>query len=132
MVLRSNTTLRLALAGWTLFVWGTRISNILSDGGGLGALFVAVALTALGVGVFVGTVSKSLPWAPAVLAGATVVVWLARVPSILLGGHSVAFVVVHLVLAAVSFGLAFVVALRAVSPRPRSRVSRRRPPSVPA
>jgi hypothetical protein len=97
-----------AFAAWTVFVWGTRIRNILSDDGGAPALAVAVGLTLLGLLVAAHAATGRLPWAVPVAAGATVVVWAVRAPQILLNDHSVAFVVVHLVLAAISVGLAVV------------------------
>jgi len=106
-----------ALALWTLFVWGTRIVNILTDGGSAGALVVAVVLTALGLAAAASLAGRRLPWALPALAVATLVVWAVRVPLVLSHDHEAAFVVVHLVLAVVSVGLA-VGALRR-SPVPR-------------
>ena len=108
-----------ALALWTLLVWGTRISNILSDDGGTGALAVAVGLTALGVAALAALVGVRLPWAVPALAIATLVVWAVRVPLLLGNGHGAAFVVVHVVLAGGSSALA-VGALR-TSPRRLTR-----------
>jgi cytochrome bd-type quinol oxidase subunit 1 len=106
-----------ALVLWTLFVWGTRIVNILTDGGGIGALLVAAGLTALAVaaGVSLARVRR-LPWAVPALAAATIAVWAVRVPLLLAHDHEAAFVVVHLVLAGVSVALA-VGALRAAPVR---------------
>jgi hypothetical protein len=106
-----------ALALWTLFVWGTRIVNILTDGGSAGALAVAVLLTALGLATAASLAGLRLPWALPALAVATIVVWAVRVPLVLASDHEAAFVVVHLVLAGVSVALA-ALALRA-SPRRR-------------
>lgn len=107
-----------ALVLWTLFVWGTRIVNILTDGGGAGALVVAAALTALAVVAAVSLARvRRLPWAVPALAAATIAVWAVRVPLLMAHDHEAAFVIVHLVLAAVSVALA-VVALRA-TPLPR-------------
>jgi cytochrome bd-type quinol oxidase subunit 1 len=108
---------------WTLFVWGTRIVNILTDGGGAGALVVATALTALAVaaGLSLARVCR-LPWAVPALAAATVAVWAVRVPLLLGHDHEAAFVVVHLVLAGVSVALA-VLSLRATPPRRRSQAT---------
>jgi hypothetical protein len=102
-----------------LLVWGTRISNILSDDGGTGALAVAGGLTALGVAAVASLTGVRLPWAVPALAIATLVVWAVRVPLLLGNGHGAAFVVVHVVLAAVSAALA-VGALR-TSPRRLAR-----------
>ena len=95
-----------ALVLWTLFVWGTRIANILTDGGGAGALAVAVVLTALGLAAAASLAAARPPWAVPALALATIAVWAVRVPLVLTNGHEAAFVVVHLVLAAVSVALA--------------------------
>ena len=104
-----------ALAGWTVFVWGTRVRNIARDGGGSLSLIVALALVGLGVLVAVSLVRGGTPrWAVPALAAATVAAWAVRAPMILTGDHGVAFKVVHTVLALVSVGLA-VAALRSVT-----------------
>ena len=73
---------------------------------------VAGTLTALAVAAAVSLVGmRRLPWAVPALAVATVAVWVVRVPLLLSHDHEAAFVVVHLVLAAVSVALA-VAALR--------------------
>lgn len=97
-----------AFAVWTVFVWGTRIRNILSDDGGTGALVVAVGLTVLGLAVAVHAASGRLPWAVPAAALATVAVWAVRVPMVLLHDRSAAFRLVHVALAVVSVGLAVV------------------------
>jgi hypothetical protein len=102
-----------------LLVWGTRISNILSDDGGTGALVVAAGLTALAVAALASLLGAPLPWAVPALAVATLVVWAVRVPLLLGNGHGAAFVVVHVVLATASVVLA-VGALR-TSPRRLTR-----------
>ena len=106
-----------ALVLWTLFVWGTRMANILTDGGGAGALAVALVLTVLGVAAAASLAGALVPWAVAALAVVTLAVWAARVPLLLAHDHGAGFVVVHLVLAGVSVALA-VLALRA-TPLPR-------------
>jgi hypothetical protein len=104
-----------ALAGWTVFVWGTRVRNIARDGGGSLSLLVALALVVLGVAVAVSLVRGGLPrWAVPALAAATVAAWAVRAPMILTGDHGAAFKVVHTVLALVSVGLA-VAALRSTA-----------------
>ena len=80
--------------------------NILTDGGGAGALVVAGALTALGVAAAASLAGARLPWAVPALAVATIVVWAVRVPLVVTSDHEAAFVVVHLVLAVVSVTLA--------------------------
>jgi hypothetical protein len=106
---------------WTLFVWGTRIANILTDGGGTGALVVVVVLTVLGLAAATSLAGARLPWAVPALALATLAVWAVRVPLLLASDHEASFVVVHLVLAAVSVALA-AGALRASPVRRLSRV----------
>jgi hypothetical protein len=105
---------------WTLFVWGTRIANILTDGGGAGALAVAVVLTVLAIAAGASLAGARLPWAVPALAVTTVAVWAVRVPLLLAHDHEAAFVVVHLVLATVSVALA-AGAMRAVPVRRLSR-----------
>ena len=108
--------LLLAFAGWTLFVWGTRISNILSDGGGAPALAVAVGLALLALAVAWHALQGRWAWSVPALAAATLAVWAVRLPGVLLHDHGVAFKAVHVALGAVSAGLALGVL------RPRSRV----------
>ncbi len=80
--------------------------NILTDGGGAGALVVAAGLTALGLAAGASLAGARLPWAVPALAVATLAVWAVRVPLLLGNDHGAAFEVVHLVLAAVSAALA--------------------------
>jgi hypothetical protein len=124
-----------ALVLWTLFVWGGRIRNVLSDADAEGAQrwgtlalsvsFVALALvTAVlfvrrvrsagaenggvrhGAAGHRGAVAASRVALQA-LAGWTTVVWILRAGDIALAGdHAVGFVVVHVALAAVSIALA--------------------------
>jgi hypothetical protein len=101
-----------AFAAWTVFVWGTRISNIIDDGGAVGggrALDLAVAggLTILGLVVAVATWRRRPAWALPALVVATVAVWAVRAPLILLDpDHGAAFKAVHAALAVVSLALA--------------------------
>jgi hypothetical protein len=91
----------LALALWSLFVWGVRIRNA---AGAAGPTLLAVSFVALAVAVLVSRGAR-LPTLG--LAGWTVAVWVARLVDIaLLSDHDVAFVAVHAVLAAVSIALA--------------------------
>ena len=101
-----------AFAAWTLFVWGNRISNILSDteataadkaldltvAGGLVVLALAVAVAAR-----TGWQRRRVVTAAAV---ATFAVWAVRVPLLLAADHEAAFKIVHVALAAVSIALA--------------------------
>jgi hypothetical protein len=102
------------LAGWTLFVWTTRIGNIWRDDAAstsskIGSTALAMTFTVLAL--VVAVVAWRRMWTvlrPAVmgLAGWTTAVWLVRTVTILAGDRSVGFKVVHGVLAAVSIALA--------------------------
>lgn len=101
------------LVVWTLLVWTTRISNIwgdeaLSDGEKWGRTGLALSFTVLAAVVAVALWRRASWLRPAVvaLAGWTVAVWVVRSVGIAAGDHDTAFVVVHLVLAVVSIGLA--------------------------
>lgn len=107
------------LAGWQVFVWGTRIDNVLGDDGldaggkaarlALSASFLALAAVAVWAWRSAG---GGAPVAPAaarwVRVGAawTTGVWVVRGVGIALGDHDAAFIAVHLVLAVVSIALA--------------------------
>lgn len=110
-----------AFAAWTVFVWGSRIRNILADDGGAGALVVAVGLTLLGLAVAAQAATGRVPWAVPAAAAATTAVWAVRAPLVLLHDRSVAFELVHLVLAVVSVALA-VAAWRATTDRRPARI----------
>jgi hypothetical protein len=108
-----------ALIAWTWFVWLTRVRNIAGDGSLSGAEKVVPGLLAASfvvlAAVVLWTALRSHPRrreALLALGGWTVVVWLVRGVGIATGGHSAAFVIVHLMLAAVSIGLSWL-ALRA-------------------
>ncbi len=106
--------------GWSLFVWGTRLRNIASDGELAGFELVwrtSLAVALFGFALLAGAaliaerfsarVSRTQLRGPiAALAGLTVFTWVLRGISIALADHSAAFVAVHLVLAVVSIGLA--------------------------
>ena len=120
----------LALVGWTLFVWTTRIFNIWGDtdldtGEKLGRTGLALSFTLLAVAVIValwrgspraGLVAvmvalwrggrRSGVLAVGALAGWTVAVWVVRDIRILLADHDLGFTVVHLVLGVASIVLA--------------------------
>lgn len=89
-----------ALVVWTVVVWVTRLRN--ADGSA-GAVALSVLFLVLAAAV-VATRAHALP--VVVLAGLTVVVWLIRLPMILVADHGAGFKVVHAVIAAVSIGLA--------------------------
>lgn len=105
--MRRNVLVPAALAAWTAFVWGTRVRNIVRDGGGTLSLLVALGLVSLAVAVAVALARGGTPrWAVPALATATVAAWAVRAPVILLGDHGVTFKVVHTGLALVSVALA--------------------------
>jgi hypothetical protein len=95
-----------AFAAWTVFVWGTRVRNIIQDQGSTFDLVVAMALAALGVAVIVAARKGGLAPVLAVAVVATVTVWAVRTPLIVFDAdHEVAFKSVHTALAVVSVGL---------------------------
>ncbi len=109
----------LALVAWTVLVWTTRIGNIWGDDGldtgeKVGRTALALSFTALAALVAWAVLTRWEHRRPAVLAlaGWTVGVWVVRAVGIAGGDHRAAFVVVHLVLAAVSLALSWL-ALRA-------------------
>lgn len=96
-----------AFAAWTVFVWATRMRNIVEDQGSLFDLSVAAALAALGVAVAVTAKKGGLPPVLAATVVVTVAVWAVRTPLILFDAdHGAAFKTVHTALAVMSLGLA--------------------------
>ena len=89
------------LAGWTVLIWAGRVRNILDADGRIVELIVPVLLVVLGLATFV----RPRRVAP-LLAMVTVIVWVVRVPLVLVHDHSAGFIAVHMVLAAVSIMLA--------------------------
>lgn len=118
----------IALVGWTLLVWTTRIGNIwgdadLTNGEKWGRTALALSFTVLALAAAYG-LWRQPSWRRAVLtalAGWTVAVWLVRAVGIATGDHDAAFVAVHVVLAIVSIALS-VLALRAEAPVVRDAV----------
>ncbi len=108
------------LAVWTLFVWLTRVRNVMGDddlgvadqilGMALSGSFIVLAVYVLQA---VTRRRERLGTAVLLLAGWTTVVWIVRGVAIATGNHSVGFVVVHLALGVISIALAFV-AVRSV------------------
>lgn len=102
-----------ALVVWTPFVWSTRFGTIWSDdgldtAGKLGRTALALSFTVLALAVAVTAWRRA--WGAmrstvVALAAWTTVVWVPRSVGIVVGDHSAAFKVVHLVLAVVSIGL---------------------------
>ena len=101
-----------ALAGWTLFVWATRIRNAMADddlSGGSKAVAVTVAtlFTLGGLAVLIAAIRRThLAIAVRALAAFTIVYWPVRVVQIIAAGHGVGFTVVHAVLGVISVSLA--------------------------
>ena len=115
----------LALAAWTVFVWTTRIGNILGDDdlSAVGLAWrtgIALLMTVLAANVVWVALARRERLAVAVggLAASTMIVWLVRLPGIVLGDHRAAFVIVHVGLAVVSVALA-VVAVESAAGAPR-------------
>lgn len=107
-----------AFVVFTVFVWVQRLVNIAQGDETDVRLSVALSVGLLGLGVLSGLALVMVGWAgwPAappvaavvwrVAAAATVVVWVVRAVQITLDWRSPGFVVVHVVLALVSIGLA--------------------------
>lgn len=102
----------LALAGWTLLTWTTRVPLFLTDDA-LGAgekatatlpvlVFVALALVTV---VAVLARHERAPLAAALLAGWSLAYWAVRLPLIVAHDHPAAFYVAHAVLAVVAGAL---------------------------
>jgi hypothetical protein len=104
----------LALVGWTLFVWTTRIFNVWGDvdldtGEKLGRTGLALSFTLLALAVLAALWRGSRRTgllAVGALAGWTVAVWVVRDIRIVAADHDLGFTVVHLVLGVVSIVLA--------------------------
>ena len=120
MALRSRFVL-IAFVLWTAFVWGNRISNTLrseteSTGAKTFSTVLSVVLLAFAAAVIVVAVRA---WKSPLSAGGakvlmvaaaiTALVWLVRVPQILIADHTVAFKIVHVALGVVSVVLAALV-----------------------
>lgn len=108
----------LLFGGWTLFVWVGRLRNLAAEPGSVfdasrWSLVGSIAFTVLGLAVlgaavlrWTGRSGRLLTSAVGALAVVTVGVWVLRAVDIALGDHRIGFIAVHLVLAAVSIGLA--------------------------
>ena len=104
------------LAGWTLFVWLGRVRNIAADrtldrAGTVGAMVLPLLLVfgalALIVVLIRGSVDRARERVVTGVAVLTIGVWVVRGADIAFGGdHAAGFIVVHVVLASVSIGLA--------------------------
>jgi hypothetical protein len=110
----------LAFVAWTAFVWGNRISNTLrsEESAGAKTFSTVLSLVLLGFAMAV-VVVMAKAWklnlgaagAKVLMAAAalTVVVWLVRVPMILVADHGAPFKIVHVGLGVVSVVLAALV-----------------------
>jgi hypothetical protein len=103
----------IALAVWSLLIWTTRLRNIwtddeLSTGEQWGRTALALSFTVLALAVGHAVYHRATWLQPVVrtLAGWTIVVWVVRSIGIATADHDGAFIVVHLVLAAISVTLA--------------------------
>jgi hypothetical protein len=118
----ANTSVTL-LVVWSWFVWGGRIRNLGADSSlqgwdRWGPLLLSVSFVVLAAVVLAMLVrrwrhphgdaeARALTAAVTALSAWTTVVWIVRAADIAFGGgHEAAFVAVHVVLAAVSIGLA--------------------------
>jgi hypothetical protein len=89
--------------GWTAVVWGGRVRNVVEASGGAADLVVPAAFVATAVYAAVDR-KRGVP----ALALLTAAVWFVRLPLVLVHDRSAAFKLVHVTLAAVSLGLAYV------------------------
>lgn len=110
----------LAFVAWTAFVWGNRISNTLRSEESTGAKTFSTVLSLVLLGFAVAVVVVvAKAWKSNLGAGGakvlmtaavlTVVVWLVRVPMILVADHGAPFKIVHVGLGVVSVVLAALV-----------------------
>ncbi len=137
MVLRTRVVLSVFVL-WTVFVWGNRISNTLRSEESVAtktfSTVLSVVLLAFAAAIVVVLVRS---WTSGVGAGGakvlmaaaalTVVVWLVRVPQILLADHAAGFKVVHVALGVISVVLAALVwqiGAAALGDRDRSAIER--------
>lgn len=105
---RRSRALALALCGWTLLTWVTRVPLLVRGGESLLNL-VPVLVFVVGAVVVASAVLRRLDvvgTAVLAFAGWTVAYWAVRMAFIATNGHEVGFVVVHAVLGAVAGTLA--------------------------
>ena len=109
MANRRPRTAALVAAGWTAFVWATRVANAVGDddaGAGeiAGSVLLAVSFLTLAALVAFTAVRRRELLFRSVLALSvwTVAVWAVRTVDIVGSEHGVGFVVVHLALAVIS------------------------------
>ena len=103
----------IVLVGWTIFLWLSRLRNVLRDDDLSGAgiawrVAVVVVFVALAIAVVVAMRTGRPPLRETVtaLVGWTIAFWLVRGTGILLDDHDTSFTVVHTVLMVVSIGVA--------------------------
>jgi hypothetical protein len=97
----------LALAGWTAFVWLTRIRNAARDGDSLWPYLVSVSFLVLAIGVL-ATLGRDRRWVLALVVS-TLVVWPVRLVDIVfLSDDGAGFVAVHAAIGLLSIGIAVV------------------------
>jgi hypothetical protein len=94
----------MAFAGWTAFVWLTRIRNAARDGDSLLPYALSVSFLVLAIGVL-GTLGRDRRWILG-LAAWTVVVWPVRLVDIATSDHGAGFVIVHVAIGGLSIALA--------------------------
>ena len=111
----------IGLGAWTLFVWTTRIDNVLSQddlttAGRAARLVLALSFTVVGVALLAvawRARGRSVKWVEALVIGVgcwwTIGVWVLRGVQISLSDHDAAFILVHALLGIVSIALAAVV-----------------------
>lgn len=100
---------RWTLVAWTVFVWGSRIRNVLTDSeqsGGEQALSIIPALVFLAGAALVAGPGWRLAGFVRGFALLSTLWWALRSVAVLVRDHSAAFKVVHVVLAVISVGLA--------------------------
>ncbi len=112
----AERTRRGAITGlvvWTLFVWLTRVRNVVSDddvgvAGQLWGLAISASFVVLACHVLwcMTRQRERLGVATLALAGWTVAVWIVRGVDIATGDHSAGFIAVHLALGLLSIALA--------------------------
>lgn len=124
LFVRSRTP-ALALAGWTLLTWTTRVPLFLTDGSlGPGEKLVSTVPVLVFVVLALATAATALrrrsgarAWATA-LAAWSLVYWAVRLPVIAGNDHPAGFVVAHSVLGLVAGTLSVWVVVRRRSPTP--------------
>lgn len=125
----SSKVVLISFVVWTLFVWTNRISNTLrstTDSSStkvfstvLSLVMCALAVTVVWVLVRAWRSGVAAAQVPVLMAASvvTILVWLVRVPQILLADHGAPFKIVHALLGVVSVVLAALVLRMAAAAR---------------